>query len=152
MKYDSAQSEIIAYPFNFYTFPQNGSNSLFLSDSSSLQFLRENGFDFNKFIDKGIDFLSIDGEKWQREKHEMRENKKQERINERKQNKQIVKPKTERDTQFLQDVEMKLQQFINNTTTKQEEILKLGLLGGFRRFLIYQLIEQNIVTNWWHLN
>ena len=46
---------------------------------------------------------------------------KAEQINERKQNRQTVKPRT---AQFSKDTETKLQEFIVNTTTKEREILK----------------------------
>eukprot|EP01084_Bolivina_argentea_P197833 338932_1 len=119
--YDNKSFKITGYPFNFWTFPSNSQNSnglTFLCQTSSLTFLRQHGFDFNKLIDNGIDFLSIDQEKKQREYHQFYEQKKQQRVNERKQNKTIVEPKTEKDTQFIKDIQQKLNDFLNKNSNK----------------------------------
>lgn len=49
-----------AVPFNFYLFPKpQGRNSpVFLSEVSSIRFLSDNGFDFNKLFAKGIPYVS----------------------------------------------------------------------------------------------
>lgn len=47
--------------WNFYIFPRpyGQSDHRFLCQASSLQFLSEHGFDFNKFIADGIPFLNL---------------------------------------------------------------------------------------------
>ena len=56
-KCDSTQSEMIACTFNFHAFQKDGSNSLFLTGASSLQFLRENVSDFRELFDVELIFF-----------------------------------------------------------------------------------------------
>ncbi|XP_024372104.1 uncharacterized protein [Physcomitrium patens] len=51
-----------AQTFNFYTFPRSngGSDVRFTCQASSLDFLREHGFDFNKFIYSGIPYVTLE--------------------------------------------------------------------------------------------
>ena len=157
-KFDPATSKLTAHPFNFWTFPRNHHNSLFLSDSSSLSFLREHGFDFNKMIDEGIDFLSIDGEKRERQHRQYQEQRKQERTKERKVNNQIVEPRTAADIQLYKSIESKIRTFaagkssdsdLNSNPNSnssadgaKEGVLHLGFLSRFMRLLVYQLVDQ----------
>ncbi|KAI9311552.1 ribonuclease H-like domain-containing protein [Dichotomocladium elegans] len=59
----TGESSYSAKPFNFYIFggdtPDTASNRNFLCNASSLQFLREHQFDFNKLIDGGIPFYNF---------------------------------------------------------------------------------------------
>ena len=59
--WDSENQQYTAKPFNFYIFPKPYNrqmpDSRFLCQSSSLNFLAEQGFDFNKWISEGIAFL-----------------------------------------------------------------------------------------------
>jgi hypothetical protein len=52
----------VAKPFNFYIYGGDNDNiqsqRTFLSNASSLSFLRSNHFDFNKLIDQGIPFYN----------------------------------------------------------------------------------------------
>eukprot|EP01083_Nonionella_stella_P038652 105097_1 len=139
-KTNESSSKLTAHPFNFWTFPQFDTKSTFLCQSSSLIFLRQHGFDFNKLIDDGINFLSIEEEQKERKYHQMYEAKKQMRVNERKENKTIVEPRTDKDVAFMKEIETKIQQF--TTTTDDQKILELGAVNRFRRLLIYQLIDQ----------
>lgn len=56
-----------ARTFNFYVFPRpHGSwNKRFLCDASSLTFLSQHGFDFNKCIGQGVPFMPVRQRDWQ---------------------------------------------------------------------------------------
>ncbi|XP_028393446.1 poly(A)-specific ribonuclease PARN-like [Dendronephthya gigantea] len=59
--WDDEQQQYLAKPFNFYIFPKPYNRQMpdtrFLCQSSSLDFLAGQGFDFNKWIYHGIPFL-----------------------------------------------------------------------------------------------
>lgn len=59
--WDDEQQQYIAKPFNFYVFPKPYNRQMpdmrFLCQSSSLDFLAGQGFDFNKWVYHGIPFL-----------------------------------------------------------------------------------------------
>ena len=59
--WDDEQQQYIAKPFNFYIFPKPYNRQMpdmrFLCQSSSLDFLAGQGFDFNKWITQGVPFL-----------------------------------------------------------------------------------------------
>lgn len=60
-------SRYVATPFNFNIFPSTMTSSLdssFSCQASSLKFLASNKFDFDKFISKGVPFLSKAQEEW----------------------------------------------------------------------------------------
>ncbi|CAB4464086.1 unnamed protein product [Rhizophagus irregularis] len=61
--YSEAENTFIARPFNFYIFPANSDRKdyhdiCFMCSGSSLHFLSNCGFDFNKLIAQGIPFLN----------------------------------------------------------------------------------------------
>ncbi|TPX68544.1 hypothetical protein SpCBS45565_g02978 [Spizellomyces sp. 'palustris'] len=71
--WDSGRKVYVAKPFNCYVFPQSGSRTLGLDRQYSLQigsleFLRGNKFDFNKWISQGIPFVNHDDEAEVRQK------------------------------------------------------------------------------------
>ena len=65
-----------ATPFTFYIFPRAyrrwGNDVVFTCQSSSLDFLKRNGFDFNKLFRGGISFMRKDTELYERGKIEER--------------------------------------------------------------------------------
>lgn len=65
------ENEFDCHSYNFYIFPKpcsllppEESERYFLSQTSSLIFLAENGFDFNKLINGGISYLNFSQEKF----------------------------------------------------------------------------------------
>ncbi|RIA82081.1 ribonuclease H-like domain-containing protein [Glomus cerebriforme] len=61
--YVEAENTFVAKPFNFYIFPANSDrkdyhDTCFMCSGSSLHFLLNCGFDFNKLIAQGIPFLN----------------------------------------------------------------------------------------------
>ncbi|KAJ3046100.1 hypothetical protein HDV00_003850 [Rhizophlyctis rosea] len=66
-KWDPERKSYISKPFNAYIFPRAGTRFFqldrdFVSQASSLQFLSENDFDFNKWISQGISYVSREEE------------------------------------------------------------------------------------------
>ncbi|TPX61023.1 hypothetical protein PhCBS80983_g01366 [Powellomyces hirtus] len=65
--WDAAKHKYIAKPFNCYVFPATGNRVLgldrhFTCQASSLSFLRDSKFDFNKWISQGIPYVNRDEE------------------------------------------------------------------------------------------
>eukprot|EP00011_Vannellida_sp_DIVA3-517-6-12_P015107 CAMPEP_0114615568 /NCGR_PEP_ID=MMETSP0168-20121206/6231_1 /TAXON_ID=95228 ORGANISM="Vannella sp., Strain DIVA3 517/6/12" /NCGR_SAMPLE_ID=MMETSP0168 /ASSEMBLY_ACC=CAM_ASM_000044 /LENGTH=530 /DNA_ID=CAMNT_0001826641 /DNA_START=125 /DNA_END=1714 /DNA_ORIENTATION=+ len=58
--WNAAAEQYEAVPFNLYLFPrpQGRSSATFLAEISSIRFLSENGFDFNKLFAQGIPYAS----------------------------------------------------------------------------------------------
>ncbi|XP_072916357.1 poly(A)-specific ribonuclease PARN isoform X1 [Hemitrygon akajei] len=73
-KYDSAESRHIMKTFNFYVFPKplsrNSPDVKFVCQSSSIDFLANQGFDFNKVFRDGIPYLNREEERQLREQLE----------------------------------------------------------------------------------
>lgn len=70
-----SEKEFDCHSFNFYIFPSRCSfldkqdkERYFLSQASSLSFLADNGFDFNKLIKEGISYLNLNQEQIVQEK------------------------------------------------------------------------------------
>lgn len=55
------EDKLLVKTWNFYVFPRpyGSSDERFLCQASSLTFLAEHGFDFNKFIRDGIPFINL---------------------------------------------------------------------------------------------
>ncbi|RVE75936.1 hypothetical protein OJAV_G00003710 [Oryzias javanicus] len=77
-KYDQEKSKYITKPFNFYVFPKPFSRTSpdikFICQSSSIDFLACQGFDFNKVFGHGIPYLNQEQEVQLREQTEERRN------------------------------------------------------------------------------
>ncbi|CAM0142935.1 unnamed protein product [Umbelopsis sp. WA50703] len=61
-KWNAAKRAYVAKPFNFYIFPsgepREAGERFFTCSSSSLKFLMECNFDFNKLIQEGVSYLT----------------------------------------------------------------------------------------------
>uniref|UniRef100_A0A3Q4B9H5 Poly(A)-specific ribonuclease PARN n=1 Tax=Mola mola TaxID=94237 RepID=A0A3Q4B9H5_MOLML len=77
-KYDQTRSKYIIKPFNFYVFPKpfnrTSPDIKFICQSSSIDFLASQGFDFNKVFCNGIPYLNQEEEAQLREQTEERRN------------------------------------------------------------------------------
>uniref|UniRef100_A0A3B4ZKH7 Poly(A)-specific ribonuclease PARN n=1 Tax=Stegastes partitus TaxID=144197 RepID=A0A3B4ZKH7_9TELE len=77
-KYDQTKSKYITKPFNFYIFPKpfnrTSPDIKFICQSSSIDFLASQGFDFNKVFCNGIPYLNQEEEAQLREQTEERRN------------------------------------------------------------------------------
>uniref|UniRef100_A0A8C2YVG7 Poly(A)-specific ribonuclease PARN n=1 Tax=Cyclopterus lumpus TaxID=8103 RepID=A0A8C2YVG7_CYCLU len=75
-KYDQTKSKYITKPFNFYVFPKpfnrTSPDLKFICQSSSIDFLASQGFDFNKVFCQGIPYLNQEEEVQLREQSEER--------------------------------------------------------------------------------
>ncbi|XP_077684422.1 poly(A)-specific ribonuclease PARN isoform X3 [Eretmochelys imbricata] len=73
-KYDHAEAKYIMKSFNFYIFPKPFNRSSpdvkFVCQSSSIDFLANQGFDFNKVFRNGIPYLNQDEERQLREQYD----------------------------------------------------------------------------------
>ncbi|XP_008828121.1 poly(A)-specific ribonuclease PARN isoform X3 [Nannospalax galili] len=73
-KYDHTDSKYITKSFNFYVFPKPFSRSSpdvkFVCQSSSIDFLASQGFDFNKVFRNGIPYLNQEEERQLREQYD----------------------------------------------------------------------------------
>uniref|UniRef100_A0A8C5TNX6 Poly(A)-specific ribonuclease PARN n=1 Tax=Malurus cyaneus samueli TaxID=2593467 RepID=A0A8C5TNX6_9PASS len=73
-KYDDAEEKYIMKSFNFYIFPKpfnrNSPDVKFVCQSSSIDFLANQGFDFNKVFRNGIPYLNQEEERQLREQYD----------------------------------------------------------------------------------
>ncbi|MBN3318078.1 PARN ribonuclease, partial [Atractosteus spatula] len=73
-KYDHSESKYVMKAFNFYIFPKpfnrNSPDIKFVCQSSSIDFLANQGFDFNKVFCNGIPYLNQEEESQLREQYE----------------------------------------------------------------------------------
>ncbi|KAF9308349.1 hypothetical protein BG003_011226 [Podila horticola] len=65
--YDYANNSYVAKPFNFYIYPTTTAGyapqgRCFMTEASSLDFLAQNGFDFNKWIYQGVHYTTKEEE------------------------------------------------------------------------------------------
>ncbi|KAH9102129.1 hypothetical protein AeMF1_021265 [Aphanomyces euteiches] len=69
---DDASSKTWISCWNFYVFPRPylNNDARFLCQASSMQFMAEHGFDFNKFIRDGIPYMTRKTEQYVRRNHE----------------------------------------------------------------------------------
>ncbi|RMC17766.1 hypothetical protein DUI87_05431 [Hirundo rustica rustica] len=75
-KYDDTEERYIMKSFNFYIFPKpfnrNSPDVKFVCQSSSIDFLANQGFDFNKVFRNGIPYLNQEEERQLREQYDER--------------------------------------------------------------------------------
>ncbi|KAJ7411085.1 hypothetical protein WISP_104606 [Willisornis vidua] len=73
-KYDDTEQKYIMKSFNFYIFPKpfnrNSPDVKFVCQSSSIDFLANQGFDFNKVFRNGIPYLNQEEERQLREQYD----------------------------------------------------------------------------------
>jgi poly(A)-specific ribonuclease len=81
--WDSELQQWTAKPFNIYLFPLTsrvfGHDRSFSLQASTVEFLLENGFDFNKCFEQGVSFMTPLQESRLRAKHAARANQNSER-------------------------------------------------------------------------
>uniref|UniRef100_A0A3B1JR32 Poly(A)-specific ribonuclease PARN n=1 Tax=Astyanax mexicanus TaxID=7994 RepID=A0A3B1JR32_ASTMX len=77
-RYDQTQAKYLTKSFNFYIFPKPFSRTSpdikFICQSSSIDFLASQGFDFNKVFRSGIPYLNQEEESQLREQYEEKRN------------------------------------------------------------------------------
>ncbi|KAM6156271.1 poly(A)-specific ribonuclease PARN [Rhynchocyon petersi] len=145
-KYDHKDSKYITKSFNFYVFPKPFSRSSpdvkFVCQSSSIDFLASQGFDFNKVFRNGIPYLNQEEERQLREQYDER----------RLQScgagaLSFVSPNTSKCPVMIPEDQKK---FIDQVVEKIEDLLQsdedtnldLEPCTGFQRKLIYQTLNR----------
>jgi poly(A)-specific ribonuclease len=135
---DKAGGGWVAKTFNLYVFPEPLSKDVnskkFLCDAGSLSFLAGNGFDFTKWITKGIPFMPA---KERKEKIEAA--LKTYEIKGKKADREPVLPYDKAYIDFLTSFTLQLQFFINSSDDKT---LLTDEMNGFKRLLAFQEIEK----------
>ncbi|KAK2818347.1 hypothetical protein Q7C36_022280 [Tachysurus vachellii] len=143
-RYDQSRAQYFTKAFNFYIFPKPFSRSSpdikFICQSSSIEFLASQGFDFNKVFRDGIPYLNQEEESQLREQYEER----------RSQNNGVGTPSyisptsckgpmniPEEHKDFINRVIEKVEALLNNS----EKTVSLEPCSGFQRKLIYQTLN-----------
>ncbi|XP_005813387.1 poly(A)-specific ribonuclease PARN [Xiphophorus maculatus] len=144
-RYDSSKSKYITKPFNFYVFPKPFSRTSpdikFICQSSSIDFLASQGFDFNKVFGHGIPYLNQDEEAQLREQTEERRNQHANGLG----TPSFISPSSSKVPAHVPDEQ---KDYINKVVEKVERLfngngktLNLDPCTGFQRKLIYQTLS-----------
>ncbi|XP_037670145.1 poly(A)-specific ribonuclease PARN isoform X2 [Choloepus didactylus] len=144
-KYDYGDSKYITKSFNFYVFPKPFNRSSpdvkFVCQSSSIDFLASQGFDFNKVFRNGIPYLN------QEEERQLREQYDEKRLQTNGAGSlSYVSPNTSKCPVTIPEDQKK---FIDRVVEKIEDLLQseenknldLEPCTGFQRKLIYQTLS-----------
>ncbi|XP_062866479.1 poly(A)-specific ribonuclease PARN isoform X2 [Trichomycterus rosablanca] len=143
-RYDQSQSRYITKAFNFYVFPKPFSRTSpdikFICQSSSIDFLASQGFDFNKVFRHGIPYLNQAEESQLREQYEERRNQANGVGTPSYSSPTSCKgpvnvPEEHKD--FINRVVEKVENLLNNS----EKTVELEPCSGFQRKLIYQTLN-----------
>jgi len=123
-----------AQPYNFFLFPGNptpGTTDVrFLCQASSIMFLTEHNFDFNKWVREGVYFLSKpDAKKYDEFKQ---------KLEDRKSN--HVDVTDAEDQAFVANVKEQIEALLSNPKSSGIEV---ECANSFRRKLVYQTIDDN---------
>ncbi|NP_083037.1 poly(A)-specific ribonuclease PARN isoform 1 [Mus musculus] len=137
-KYDHTDSKHVTKSFNFYVFPKPFSRSSpdvkFVCQSSSIDFLASQGFDFNKVFCSGIPYLN------QEEERQLREQFDEKRSQANGAGALAKCPVTipEDQKKFIDQVIEKIEDFLQS---EEKRSLELDPCTGFQRKLIYQTLS-----------
>uniref|UniRef100_A0A8C0Q5P1 Poly(A)-specific ribonuclease PARN n=1 Tax=Canis lupus familiaris TaxID=9615 RepID=A0A8C0Q5P1_CANLF len=144
-KYDYTDSKYITKSFNFYVFPKPFNRSSpdvkFVCQSSSIDFLASQGFDFNKVFRNGIPYLNHEEERQLREQYD------EKRLQSNGAGAlSYVSPNTskcpvtipEDQKKFIDQVVEKIENLLQSEESKN---LDLEPCTGFQRKLIYQTLS-----------
>ncbi|XP_042554340.1 poly(A)-specific ribonuclease PARN [Dipodomys spectabilis] len=144
-KYDHTDSKYITKSFNFYVFPKPFSRSSpdvkFVCQSSSIDFLASQGFDFNKVFRNGIPYLNQEEERQLREQYD----EKRSQANgsgalayASPNTSQCPVTVPEDQKKFIEQVVAKIEDLLQSEENKN---LDLEPCTGFQRKLIYQTLS-----------
>ncbi|XP_060116788.1 poly(A)-specific ribonuclease PARN isoform X1 [Heteronotia binoei] len=144
-KYDLTEEKYIMKSFNFYIFPKPFNRSSpdvkFVCQSSSIDFLANQGFDFNKVFHNGIPYLNREEERQLREQYD----EKRSQANGVGTLSYVSPNATKHPVTIPEDQK----EFIENVVERIEELLQkeestsleLEPCTGFQRKLIYQMLS-----------
>ncbi|CAE1324447.1 PARN [Acanthosepion pharaonis] len=149
-KHNPETGKFEARPFNFYIFPKPFSKESpdhrFLCQSSSIDFLASQGFDFNKVFREGIPYLTPHEEQTLRDsleqKHQQNSQFASSAYFSPLENKDIAIPEEQKD--FVDRVCQMVTDFQEN---EEVSVLDLPPCNGFQRKLLYQTIRNKFSSN-----
>lgn len=156
--WEAEEKKYIAKPFNFYIFPQQFGRHTpdvrFLCQSSSITFLSEQNFDFNKLFRDGIPYLKPYDEQKLREHYENKHAQQDVTSPSLTTNDANSSGSTATSQKTPVKVPSDHKQFVESACDKIEAMLKdpeskcVGLppCNGFQRKLIYQAAQQRFKT------
>ncbi|XP_055310617.1 poly(A)-specific ribonuclease PARN-like isoform X2 [Sitodiplosis mosellana] len=129
--------------YNFYVFPQNR-DQIFKCSGSSLSFLAEQKFDFNKLFREGVSCCTQDVALQLRAKYDERQKAREEALEVRDEKPanfdEVPVPHEELDK--LNEVKCKIQKFLEAGEKDSENNVVFGNCNAFQRKLIYQVIQK----------
>ncbi|KAM3916669.1 poly(A)-specific ribonuclease PARN [Leptodactylus fuscus] len=148
-KYNSTEAKYVVKSFNFYIFPRpfnrNSPDKKFVCQSSSIDFLANQGFDFNKVFRDGIPYLNQEEE---RQLRDQQEDKRYQSNGASTMSYMYISPDTPRapvapvipDDQkdFIDKIVGSVDEFLKD---EQKKVLKLEPCTGYQRKLIYQTMN-----------
>ncbi|XP_067317756.1 poly(A)-specific ribonuclease PARN-like [Anolis sagrei] len=145
-KYDLAESKYIMKSFNFYIFPKpfnrTSPDVKFVCQSSSIDFLANQGFDFNKVFRNGIPYLNQEEERQLQEQYEEKRSQagRVGSLSFTSPNAQSKCPVTIPEDQkaFIDKVVDRVDALLQN---EENTSLELEPCTGFQRKLIYQTLN-----------
>ncbi|XP_063201090.1 poly(A)-specific ribonuclease PARN isoform X2 [Chroicocephalus ridibundus] len=144
-KYDQTEEKYIMKSFNFYIFPKPFNRSSpdikFVCQSSSIDFLANQGFDFNKVFRNGIPYLNQEEERHLREQYDEKRSQANGAGSLAYTSPNATKcPVTipEDQKKFIEKVVEQIEDLLKN---EENESLELEPCTGFQRKLIYQTLS-----------
>ncbi|XP_067162138.1 poly(A)-specific ribonuclease PARN isoform X3 [Apteryx mantelli] len=149
-KYDHAEEKYIMKSFNFYIFPKPFNRSSpdvkFVCQSSSIDFLANQGFDFNKVFRNGIPYLNQEEERQLREQYDEKRSQANgagslSYISPNATKCPVTIPEDQK--KFIDKVVEQIEDFLKN---EENESLELEPCTGFQRKLIYQTLSWKAVV------
>jgi poly(A)-specific ribonuclease len=124
----------IASPYNFYLFPDSGTDVVV--SASSIDFLRKNNMDFGTWIGKGITFVDAKGEEWLKKKYAMNEAPPVDPV--AADPKKLMTLSRKSDLDFMEANFKLFDDFLKDSST---EIFQFQECNAYLRRYIYQQIE-----------
>ncbi|NWV57295.1 PARN ribonuclease, partial [Daphoenositta chrysoptera] len=144
-KYDDTEEKYIMKSFNFYIFPKpfnrNSPDVKFVCQSSSIDFLANQGFDFNKVFRNGIPYLNQEEERQLREQYDEKRSQANgagslSYISPNSTKCPVTIPEDQK--KFVEKVVEQIEDLLKN---EESESLELEPCTGFQRKLIYQTLS-----------
>ncbi|KAF7481616.1 poly(A)-specific ribonuclease PARN [Marmota monax] len=144
-KYDYTDSKYVTKSFNFYVFPKPFSRSSpdvkFVCQSSSIDFLASQGFDFNKVFRNGIPYLNQEEERQLREQYDEKRSQANGAgslayVSPNASKCPVTIPEDQK--KFIDQVVEKIEDLLQSEENKN---LDLEPCTGFQRKLIYQTLS-----------
>lgn len=140
-RFDEKKQKYTHTAYNFYLFPRphnrDARDIRFMCQSSSVDFLASQGFDFNKVFKEGIPFLSDPDEKDIRDQLE----KKRKSLSTPQDNIKIPDDLKS----CVENACQQIQQFLDSDKNEQEIVLERS--NGFVRRLVYQEVRERFSPN-----